>query len=142
GGRQALPDRHLAGRRRPRPAHAQRSVQQLRRRGPHRPQPSKARMTAPSPSPAAPFGLRRLAGFAVAAAMLGLLALTPAMPASALDQAANTIRVTENQTVEKDYGPIGSSQPLPVTPPSPVPNLNTPDNCRRSTDGGTIPRDR
>src|SRR5437763_6291845 len=96
-------------------------------------------MTAPSPSPTAPTGARRLAGFAGAAVMLGLLALTPAMPVSALNQAANTIRVTENQTVEKDYGPIGSSQPLPVTPPSPVPKLNTPDNCRRATYCDTIP---
>ena len=82
--------------------------------------------------------LRRLAGFAGAAAMLGLLALTPAMPVSALDQAANTIRVTENQTVEKDYGPIGSAEPLPGLP-SPAPKLNTPDRCKQATYCDLIP---
>jgi len=95
-------------------------------------------MTAPSPSPAAPLSLRRLAGFAVAAAMLGLLALTPAMPVSALDQAANTIRVTENQTVEKDYGPIGSSAPVPGLP-NPAPKLNTPERCQQATYCDLIP---
>src|SRR5207244_7004579 len=99
--------------------------------------PPSARLSAPPPP--APSGLRRLAGFAVAAAMLGLLTLTPAMPVSALDQAANTIRVTENQTVEKDYGPISGSQPLPVVPPSPAPKLNTPERCRQATYCDVIP---
>src|SRR5207248_4023011 len=120
---------------------------------PDRPQPTETRMSAPtrtsttgraaSMEPTGPpllrRSLRRLAGFAMTGALLGLLSLTPAMPVSALDQAANAIRVTENQTVEKDYGPIGSSQPLPVIPPSPVPKLNTPDNCRRATYCDTIP---
>ena len=44
---------------------------------------------------------RRLAGYAISAATVALLALTPAMPVDALDRAADTIRVTENQVVEK-----------------------------------------
>jgi len=94
-------------------------------------------MTAPLPAPAFA-SVRRLAGFAVTAALLGLLSLTPAMPVSALDQAANTIRVTENQTVEKDFGPLTSAEPLPGLP-SPAPRLDTPDRCRQATYCDVIP---
>jgi len=93
-------------------------------------------MTAPFHSGPAPW--RRLAGLATTGALLGLLALTPAMPVSALDQAANTIRVTENQTVEKDYGPLSSAEPLPGLP-SPAPRLNTPDRCKQATYCDVIP---
>ena len=95
-------------------------------------------MTATSRSPAAPWPLRRLASLAVTAGLFGLLALSPAMPVSALDQAANTIRVTENQTVEKDFGPISSAEPLPGLP-SPAPRLNTPDRCKQATYCDVIP---
>jgi len=81
---------------------------------------------------------RRLAGFATTAALLGLISLTPAMPVSALDQAANTIRVTENQTVQKDFAPIAGQNPLPGLP-SPAPRLNTPDKCRQATYCDVIP---
>ena len=82
--------------------------------------------------------IRRLAGFATTAALLGLLSLTPALPVSALDQAANTIRVTENQTVEKDFGPIAAAEPLPGVP-APAPKLNTPDACKQATYCDLIP---
>jgi hypothetical protein len=82
--------------------------------------------------------VRRLGAFGLAAAMLGLLALAPAMPVSALDQAANTIRVTENQTVEKDYGPLGTGAPLPGLP-APAPKLNTPERCRQATYCDVVP---
>jgi len=95
-------------------------------------------MTAASPSPAAPSPVRRVAGLAVTGALLGLLALTPAMPVAALDQAANAIRVTENQTVSKDFGPITSAQPAPGLP-SPAPKLNTPDRCKQATYCDVIP---
>jgi hypothetical protein len=81
---------------------------------------------------------RRLAGFAMTAALLGLLSLTPAMPVSALEQAASTIRVTENQTVEKDFGPITAADPLPGLP-APAPRLNTPDTCKQATYCDVIP---
>ena len=81
---------------------------------------------------------RRLAGFATTAVFLALLALSPAMPVSALDQAANTIRVTENQTVEKDFGPIPGQNPLPGLP-APAPKLNTPEACRQATYCDVIP---
>jgi hypothetical protein len=96
-------------------------------------------MTAPFRSVPAPW--RRLAGLATTGALLGLLALTPAMPVSALDQAASTIRVTENQTVEKDFPPLASAQPLPISPPSPVPKLNTPERCKQATYCDVIPLD-
>jgi hypothetical protein len=82
--------------------------------------------------------VRRLAGFAMTAALLGVLSLTPALPVSALDQAANTIRVTENQTVERDFAPLSSAEPLPGLP-SPAPRLNTPDRCRQATYCDVIP---
>lgn len=82
--------------------------------------------------------LRRLAGFATTAALLGLLALTPAMPVSALDQTANTIRVTENQTVEKEFGPLSTANPAPALP-APAPKLNTPESCRQATYCDVIP---
>ena len=96
-------------------------------------------MTAPARPIIPPSPLRRAAGLAVTAGLLALLSLTPAMPVSALDQQANAIRVTENQTVEKDYGPISGSQPLPVIPPDPVPKLNTPERCRQATYCDVIP---
>ena len=82
--------------------------------------------------------LRRLAGSATTAVLFGLLALSPAMPVAALDQAANTIRVTENQTVEKEFGPLASANPLPGLP-APAPKLNTPDSCRQATYCDVIP---
>jgi hypothetical protein len=86
----------------------------------------------------APHSFRRGAGLATTAVLLALLSLTPALPVSALDQAANTIRVTENQTVEKDFPPLASAEPLPGLP-SPAPRLNTPDRCRQATYCDTIP---
>jgi hypothetical protein len=83
-------------------------------------------------------GLRRLAGYATTATLFGLLALSPAMPVSALEQAANTIRVTENQTVEKNFGPMASQNPLPGLP-APAPRLNTPDSCKQATYCDVIP---
>jgi hypothetical protein len=82
--------------------------------------------------------IRRLAGFATTTVLLALLSLTPAMPVSALDQAANTIRVTENQTVTKDFGPITGAEPLPGLP-APAPVLNTPDRCKQATYCDVIP---
>jgi hypothetical protein len=60
------------------------------------------------------------------------------MPVSALDQAANTIRVTENQTVEKDFPPIAAAEPLPGLP-APAPKLATPDSCKQATYCDLIP---
>jgi hypothetical protein len=74
----------------------------------------------------------------VTAAVLAVLSLAPAMPVSALDQAANTIRVTENQTVEKDFGPITAMQPLPGLP-APAPKLNTPERCRQAAYCDVVP---
>jgi hypothetical protein len=82
--------------------------------------------------------LRRLAGSATTAVLFGLLALSPAMPVAALDQAANTIRVTENQTVEKEFGPIASANPLPGLP-APAPKLNTPETCKQATYCDVVP---
>jgi hypothetical protein len=81
---------------------------------------------------------RRLAGFATSGLLLGVLALSPAMPVSALDQAANTIRITENQKVEKEFGPIAGQNPLPGLP-APVPKLNTPETCRQQPFCDVIP---
>jgi hypothetical protein len=84
--------------------------------------------------------LRRLAGFATSGFLLGLLALSPAMPVSALEQSNNTIRVTENQTVEKEYGPIAMANPTPAVPAAvPAPKSNTPDACRQATYCDVIP---
>src|SRR5581483_1799828 len=93
---------------------------------------------SPHPPAAPSRPVRRLAAMAVAVAALGLLALTPAMPVSALDQQANAIRVAENQTVEKDFGPIGSAAPVPGLP-SPAPPLNTPERCKQATYCDVIP---
>jgi hypothetical protein len=82
---------------------------------------------------------RRLAGFAMSGMLLGVLALSPAMPVSALDQAANTIRITENQKVEKEFNPIPGMNPLPITPPAPAPNLNTPEQCKQQPYCDVIP---
>jgi hypothetical protein len=81
---------------------------------------------------------RRLAGFATSGVLLGVLALSPAMPVSALDQAANTIRITENQKVEKEFGPIPGQNPLPGLP-APVPRLNTPEQCKQQPFCDVIP---
>ncbi|HEV3364837.1 MAG TPA: hypothetical protein VG795_12000 [Acidimicrobiia bacterium] len=83
--------------------------------------------------------VRRLAGFATSGVLLGVLALSPAMPVSALDQAAHTIRVTENQKVEKEFGPIPAMNPLPIAPPAPAPKLNTPEQCRQQPYCDVIP---
>ena len=94
-------------------------------------------MTATPGRRAAP--VRRLAAFAGAVAALGLLSLTPARPVGALDRTADGIRVTENQTVEKDFPPLSGSEPLPINPPSPLPRFNSPDQCRTATYCDTIP---
>jgi hypothetical protein len=78
----------------------------------------------------------RLAAFGTLAALLGLLALSPARPVSALDQQA--IRVTESQTVDKEFPPLASMNPLPGLP-SPAPKLNSPDACRQATHCDVIP---
>ncbi len=83
--------------------------------------------------------VRRLAGFATSGVLLGVLALSPAMPVSALDQAANTIRITENQKVEKEFGPIPGMNPLPIAPPAPAPKLNTPEQCKQQPYCDVIP---
>jgi hypothetical protein len=81
---------------------------------------------------------RRLAGFAMSGLLLGVLALSPAMPVSALDQAANAIRITENQKVEKEFGPIPAQNPLPGLP-APAPKLNTPEQCKQQPFCDVIP---
>lgn len=83
---------------------------------------------------------RRLAGAAVAAGLLGVvaLALTPALPVSALDRTGDAIRVTENQAVEKDFGPMTAADPLPDLP-SPAPQLNTPAACRQAAYCDVVP---
>ncbi|HVW33195.1 MAG TPA: hypothetical protein VHL53_11700 [Acidimicrobiia bacterium] len=82
---------------------------------------------------------RRRAALAAGAAALALVSLAPAVPVAALDQANNSIRVTENQTVEKSYGPMGSMEPLPVGLPSPAPKLNSPERCRQVTYCDVVP---
>ena len=82
--------------------------------------------------------VHRLAAFAATGGLLGLLALTPALPVSALDQGNNAIRVTENQTVEKEYGPLSMSSPV-SNPPNPAPRLSTPDNCKQAAYCDVIP---
>ena len=78
--------------------------------------------------------------------LFGVLALSPAMPVSALDQAANAIRVTENQKVEKEFGPIAGQNPLPGLP-APAPKLQharvvqAADVLRRDPAGGRAPAD-
>jgi hypothetical protein len=46
--------------------------------------------------------------------------------------------VTENQTVEKDFGPIPGQEPLPGLP-APAPKLYTPTQCRQATYCDVIP---
>ena len=82
--------------------------------------------------------VRRLAGFAMSGLLLGVLALSPAMPVSALDQAANTIKITEDQKVEKDFNPIPAMNPLPGLP-APAPKLNTPEQCKQQAFCDVIP---
>ena len=82
--------------------------------------------------------VRRLAGFATTGLLLGVLALSPALPVSALDQAAHTIRITENQKVEKEFGPIPAQNPLPGLP-APAPKLNTPEACKQQPFCDVIP---
>ena len=84
--------------------------------------------------------VRRLAGFATSGVLLGVLALSPAVPVSALDQAAHTIRITENQKVEKEFGPIPAQNPAPGhLLPAPAPKLNTPEQCRQAPFCDVIP---
>ncbi len=83
---------------------------------------------------------RRLAGFAMSGVLLGMLALSPAMPVSALDQAAHAIQVTENQKVEKEFGPIAGQNPAPgYLLPAPAPKLNTPEMCKQQPFCDVIP---
>ena len=81
---------------------------------------------------------RRLAGLGFSGLLFGVLALSPAMPVSALEQANNTIRVTENQTVEKEFGPIAMPNPAPGLP-APAPKSNTPESCKQATYCDGIP---
>jgi hypothetical protein len=81
---------------------------------------------------------RRLAGFAMSGVLLGLLALSPAMPVSALDQAASGFRIGENQKVEKEFAPIPGQNPLPGLP-APAPKLNTPETCKQAAFCDVIP---
>lgn len=85
--------------------------------------------------------LRRLAGFATSGMLLGVLALSPAMPVSAMEQSNNTIRVSEDQTVEKEFGPIAMANPAPAAPatPVPVPKSNTPETCKQAAYCDVIP---
>jgi len=103
---------------------------------------SRTSATAPAapttPSGRPPLRRSRLAGFATSGLLLGVLALSPAMPVSALDQAASGIRVTENQKVEKEFGPIPAQNPLPGLP-GPVPKLNTPEQCKQQPFCDVIP---
>jgi hypothetical protein len=80
----------------------------------------------------------RLAGFAISGVLLGLLALSPAMPVSALEQSGSTIRITEDQTVEKDFGPIAMPNPAPGLP-NPAPKTNTPESCKQAAYCDVIP---
>ncbi|HLJ08039.1 MAG TPA: hypothetical protein VKX24_05850 [Acidimicrobiia bacterium] len=80
----------------------------------------------------------RLAGAALTAALLGVVALLPARPVSALDRPGDAIRVGENQTVEKNFGPMTAADPLPDLP-SPAPQLNTPAACRQAAYCDVIP---
>ena len=82
--------------------------------------------------------VRRLAGFATSGLLLGVLALSPAMPVSALDRAADGLKVGENQKVEKEFGPIAGQNPLPGLP-APAPKLNTPEQCRQAAYCDVIP---
>lgn len=84
------------------------------------------------------FRPHRLVSFASTGVLLGLLALSPAMPVSALDQAAGAIRITENQTVEKSFPPLASFNPLPGLP-APAPKFNAPDTCKQATYCDVIP---
>jgi len=81
---------------------------------------------------------RRLAGFAISGVLLGLLALSPAMPVSALEQSSNATRTTENQTVEKEFGPIAMPNPTPGLP-APAPKNNTPESCKQAAYCDVIP---
>jgi hypothetical protein len=77
--------------------------------------------------------------------VLGLVALAlalagigvPSSPVAALDQTAAAIRVAENQTVEKEFGPIPGQKPVGV--PAPAPSLDTPDDCKQATYCDVIP---
>ena len=82
--------------------------------------------------------LRRSALFAATAGLLGLLALSPARPVSALDRSDSDIRVGENETVEKEYGPLSMSSPV-SNPPQPAPRLSTPENCKEAAYCDVVP---
>jgi hypothetical protein len=82
---------------------------------------------------------RRLAAAALGALLLsGVAASAPPAPVGALDQSSTLIRVGENQTVEKTFGPIPGQRPIP-TPPAPAPRLDTPDDCRQQPYCDVIP---
>ena len=84
--------------------------------------------------------VRRLAGFATSGVLLGVLALSPAMPVSALDQPGGAIQITENQKVEKEFGPIPAQNPVPGgVLPAPVPKFNTPEMCKQQPFCDVIP---
>jgi len=80
----------------------------------------------------------RLVGAALTAALLGVVTLLPARTVSALDRTGDALRVGENQTVEKDFGPMTAADPLPDLP-SPAPQLNTPAACRQAAYCDVIP---
>jgi hypothetical protein len=82
--------------------------------------------------------LRPLAAVATAGGLLAVLALSPAPPVSALEQSNNAIQVTEDQTVEKEYGPIAMPNPAPSLPP-PVPQSYNPEACKQATYCDVIP---
>jgi len=78
---------------------------------------------------------RVLGVVALALALAGIS--VPSSPVAALDQSAATIRVAENQTVEKEFGPIPGQKPVGV--PAPAPSLDTPDDCKQATYCDVIP---
>jgi hypothetical protein len=78
---------------------------------------------------------RVLGVVALALALAGIS--VPSSPVGALDQSAATIRVAENQTVEKEFGPIPGQKPVGV--PAPAPSLDTPDDCKQATYCDVIP---
>jgi hypothetical protein len=80
--------------------------------------------------------LRRVLGV-LALALILAAASTPVSPVAALDQAAAAIRVEENQTVEREFGPMAGQKPVNL--PAPAPPLDTPDDCKQATYCDVIP---
>jgi hypothetical protein len=80
--------------------------------------------------------VRRVLGV-VALALIAAAANAPVSPVGALDQAAAAIRVEENQTVEKEFGPLAGQKPVNI--PAPAPPLDTPDDCKQATYCDVIP---